>query len=279
MKMIILLLALFFATDVQAQDRRLITVGAMASELVCELGHCGEIVAVDITSVYPQELIPKPKVGYVSKLSAEGILSLKPTMLIYIDGSGPAQVLQQLGQSGVKLHKLSKELGVKAAGERILMLGKILGEEEKAGALNKKVSSSLAELYKSKATARRAPKILFLYARGAQTLLAMGKNTTADEFIELIGGTNAFTVEGYKPVNAEALAAAQADIILIPDGSLQGLGGKEVLRGIPGIAQTPAGKRLAVVTVDDSLLAGLGPRTAPAVKELRRKISEGMRGE
>jgi iron complex transport system substrate-binding protein len=107
----------------------------------------------------------------------------------------------------------------------------------------------------------------------------MGKNTTADEFIDLAGGSNVFTAEGYKPVNAEAVAASEADIIMIPDGSLQGLGGKEALKEIPGIAQTPAGQRLAVVTVDDSLLAGLGPRTAPAVKLIRRKISKEMRGK
>jgi ABC-type hemin transport system substrate-binding protein len=128
MKKIILCGAWFAVSGLYAE--RIVTVGAMASELVCDLGRCSEIVAVDVTSVYPRELSQKPKVGYVSKLSAEGILSMKPTMLIYVDGAGPAQVLQQLEQSGVKIHKLSKDLGLKAARERILMLGKILNEED-----------------------------------------------------------------------------------------------------------------------------------------------------
>lgn len=269
----ILILFSFAATVTNAEPQRLVTVGAMASELVCGLGHCGDIVAVDVTSVYPPELLQKPKVGYVSKLSAEGILSMRPTALIYIDGAGPAQVLQQLEQSGVKLVKLNKELGNKAAESRILELGKALQENAKAKALATKLSTSLTKLAREK-KANKRPKVLFLYARGAQTLLAMGKNTTADEFIELAGGENAFTTDGYKPVNAEAVAASQAEIIIIPDGSLQGLGGKEALKSIPGLGQTPAGRRLAVVTMDDSLLAGLGPRTANAVKTIRKKIAE-----
>lgn len=266
-------LILLSAAGLAAEPARLVTVGAMASELVCDLGHCSEIVAVDITSVYPRELLQKPKVGYVSKLSAEGILAMKPTAFIYIDGAGPAQVLQQIEQSGVKLYKLNKDLGPKAAKDRILELGKALKEEAKAKALASKVDTSLAKLAKDKPSAKR-PKVLFLYARGAQTLLAMGKNTTADEFLELAGATNAFTADGYKPINAEAVAASQADIIMIPDGSLQGLGGKDSLKSIPGIAQIPAGKNLAVVTIDDSLLAGLGPRTEDAVRLIRKKIAE-----
>ncbi len=273
MKKIFLILGALFTLSLAAEPARLVTVGAMASELVADLGHASEIVAVDITSVYPRELLQKPKVGYVSKLSAEGILSMKPTAVIYVDGAGPAQVLQQLEQSGVKLHKLSKELGTPAASERILALGKILNEDVKAKSLAKKVQLSLTELAKQKSGAKR-PKVLFLYARGAQTLLAMGKNTTADEFIALSGADNAFNADGYKPINAEAVAASQADIIMIPEGSLQGLGGKDSLRGIPGIAQIPAGKNLAVVTLDDSLLAGLGPRTAEAVRTIRKKIAE-----
>lgn len=274
MKKILILFTLATGA-ISAAPERLVTVGAMASELICDLGRCGDIVAVDVTSVYPRDLLQKPKVGYVSKLSAEGILSMKPTALIYIDGAGPAQVLQQLEQSGVRLVKLNKDLGNKAAQDRILELGKALKEETKAKALAAKVGAALDKLAKEKPAAKR-PKVLFLYARGAQTLLAMGKNTTADEFIALAGGENAFTSEGYKPINAEAVAASQADIILIPEGSLQGLGGKDALKSIPGLGQTPAGKRLAVVTIDDSLLAGLGPRTAAAVKTIRKKITEEM---
>lgn len=278
MKKILILFGIA-ATALGAAPRRIVTVGAMASELVCALGHCGEIVAVDVTSVYPPELTQKPRVGYVSKLSAEGILAMRPDALIYIDGAGPAQVLQQLEQSGVKLVKLNKELGTKAAQDRILELGKALKEEARARALAGKLGIALEKLAATQSGAKR-PKVLFLYARGAQTLLAMGRNTTADEFIAFAGGVNAFSAEGYKPVNAEAIAASQADIILIPEGSLQGLGGKNGLKSIPGLGQTPAGKRYAVVTIDDSLLAGLGPRTADAVKKIRKKIAAEMaRGE
>jgi len=272
------LCGVIFALALSAEaPRRLVTVGALASELICELEHCAEIVAVDITSVYPSELAKKPKVGYVSKLSAEGILSMKPTALVYVDGAGPADVLGQIEKSGVKLVKINKELGIDAAENRIAVLGDFLQEKKKA----KQSAAKLRDEYNGLKTKKpsKKPKILFLYARGAQTLLAMGKNTTADEFIALAGGENAFTAEGYKPVNAEAVAASQADIILLPEGSLQGLGGKNALNSIPGIMQTPAGKNLHVVTIEDSLIAGIGPRTAKGVRLVRAKIKKELKSK
>ena len=82
----LLLTGAAFATD----KKRIVSVGAIASELTCEIGACGDIVATDVTSVYPPELMKKPKVGYVTRLSAEGILALRPTHLVVIDGAGPA---------------------------------------------------------------------------------------------------------------------------------------------------------------------------------------------
>jgi iron complex transport system substrate-binding protein len=258
-----------------AGNRRIVTVGAIASELVCALDACSEIVATDVTSVYPPELAAKPKVGYITRLSSEGILALKPTHLVAVEGAGPAAVLAQLKQSGVSIITIPAGLGLAAADERLALLGEFTGNTGQAKRLRKKLHADLAQL--SKEAARHKPvKVLFIYARGAQTLLAMGSNTTAHELIELAGIKNAFAAEGAKPVNAEAIAAAAPEVVIIPEGSLAGLGGVEGLKKIPGLAQTPAGKAARVVALDDSLLAGLGPRSGIAARTLRQKIREAL---
>jgi iron complex transport system substrate-binding protein len=267
----LLLTGAAFATE----KKRIVSVGAIASELVCEIGACGDIVATDVTSVYPPELLKKPKVGYVTRLSAEGILALRPTHMVVIDGAGPATVLDQLKQSGVKIVKVPVGIGLGDAAKRLEILGEFAGNAPAAKKLSQKMRADVAQLSHQKKS-KRPPKVLFIYARGAQTLLAMGANTTAHELIELAGAANAFDAEGAKPVNAEAIAASQADIVLIPEGSLAGLGGAEALQKIPGFAQTPAGKKRRLVTLEDSLLAGMGPRTAAAARTLRNKIAEAM---
>lgn len=256
-----------------AGNRRIVTVGAIASELVCALDACSEIVATDVTSVYPPELAGKPKVGYITRLSSEGMLALIPTHVVAVEGAGPAAVLAQLKQSGVSVITIPVGLGLADADKRLALLGEFTGNNKKAKKLSEKLRTDHAQL--SKEALRQKPaKVLFIYARGAQTLLAMGSNTTAHELIELAGAQNAFRAEGARPVNAEAIAAAAPEVVIIPEGSLAGLGGVEGLKMIPGLAQTPAGKAARVVTLDDSLLTGLGPRSAIAVRTLRRRINE-----
>ena len=266
---------MFSGTLFAAEKRRIVSVGGIASELVCEIGACDEIVATDVTSVYPPELASKPKVGYVTRLSTEGILALKPSHLVIVEGAGPAIVLQQLTQSGVKIVKIPTGLGLADASKRIDILGEFYGKASRAAKLTKRMRNEIKQLSEREKSPRQV-RVLFIYARGAQTLLAMGANTTAHELIELAGAANAFSAEGAKPVNAEAIAASQADIVLVPEGSLAGLGGAEAIQKIPGLAQTPAGKARRIVTVEDSLLAGMGPRTPAAARTLRKKISEAM---
>jgi iron complex transport system substrate-binding protein len=53
---------------------------------------------------------------------------------------------------------------------------------------------------------------------------------------------------------------------------LASVGGVEGLIGLPGIAQTTAGKNRAVIAIDDSLLLSFGPRTP----DLLLKIAEAI---
>lgn len=257
------------------ETRRIVTVGAIASELVCTLGACGEIVATDVTSVYPPELAGKPKVGYITRLSVEGILSLKPTHLVVVDGAGPNVVIERLAESGIAITTLPTGLGLADAKRRLLLVGKFTGRKKRATTLAQKLDQELAALSGEK-VANKPAKVLFLYARGAQTLLAMGRDTTADEIIRLAGAENAFAAEGAKPVNAEAIAAAAPEIVIVPEGSLLSIGGRAALARIPGLADAPAVRQNRILTIDDSLLAGLGPRSAAAVRALRQKIQKAM---
>lgn len=276
-KTILPILALVFLSHVssQAEKKRIVTVGAIASELVCALNACDAIVAADVTSVYPPQLRHKPKVGYITRLSAEGILSLKPTHLVAVEGAGPQAIFEHLAANGVKILNIPSGLGPQIAAERLVLVGDFIGNKERAAKLVKKLHSDYRKLAEESRNKQQV-KVLFLYARGAQTLLAMGKNTTAHEIIELSGLENAFLAEGAKPVSAEAVVQAAPDVVLLPEGSLAGLGGSAGLSKIPGIAETPAGLKQRVVTLEDSLLAGFGPRTAEAVRSLRQKVRNAM---
>jgi iron complex transport system substrate-binding protein len=70
------------------------------------------------------------------------------------------------------------------------------------------------------------------------------------------------------PVTAEAIVAAQPEIILLPESGVESIGGLSAVMDIPGVAETPAAKNDKVLVYDDLLLLGMTPRTGDFLQEL-----------
>jgi iron complex transport system substrate-binding protein len=135
------------------------------------------------------------------------------------------------------------------------------------------MQSSLAAAGAERASAGGAPKVLFVYARGAGTLMVAGRATPADAMIRLAGGRNAVEdFDGFKPLTAEAVVAAAPDVVLMLSRGVESLGGPAAIWTQPGMAQTPAAAQQRLVVMDDLYLLGFGPRLADAVRDLGRQL-------
>jgi len=253
--------------DAQVGMARVVSVGSAVTETVFALGAGGEIVGVDSSSLFPEAAARLPQVGYQRTLAAEGILALAPTLVVVSAEAGPPTVIEQLRGAGVRLEVLGAEPSVEGARTRVRRIAELLGRDP-----SKVLSDLDADLERARVRrgkARAFPKVLVLYARGANTLHVFGRNTPAEEMVRLAGGENAVTAfEGTKPLTPEALVAASPDVIVIPSRGLDSLGGTDALLKVPGIAETPAGKAKRIVPMDDLLLLGFGPRTGKAAIEL-----------
>ena len=116
-------------------------------------------------------------------------------------------------------------------------------------------------------------RALFVYARGAGVVLVSGTGNAADAVLGLAGAENVVTAfPDFRPLTAEAVADASPDVIVIPERGLESVGGVDGLLRQPGLAQTPAGRARRVVTVDDALLLGFGPRVGEGVRVLAEKL-------
>lgn len=266
------LLAAVLAIPVHAAERTVSTAGAI-TETIYALGAQDELVAADVSSVYPPEATKLPSVGYARQLSAEGILSVNPTLVLVTEDAGPPEVLQQLESAKVKVVKLSNKHTPEAALERIQKIGEAVGRPAEAAKLVQSVSADLDAAKALVASAKGTPSVLFIYARGGGTMNVSGTGTSADAIIELAGGKNAVTgYENYKPLTAEGAVAAAPDFILVTSRGLEASGGVDGLLKQPGIALTPAGKDKKIIAMDDLLLLGFGPRVGQAAKELCEKL-------
>lgn len=255
-----------------SQDERLITIGGPVTETVFALGRGDAVVAVDTSSVFPAQAVQRPKVGYQRTISAEGILALRPSRVLAAEETGPPAAVAQLRSAGIPIEIIPSENSVDGARRKITLIAKLLAVPERGAQL---IAQLDAEVQQAAAqSVERAPRVLFLYARGAGTRQVAGGGTSADAMIKLAGGENAAAaLTGYKPFSAESLLSARPDVLLLTSRGAESLGGAQAIQLLPGLSALPAARHPRVLTLDDLLLLGFGPRTGQAIRELRTKLA------
>jgi len=251
---------------------RVVCLGGAITETVWALGRGDAVVAVDDSSVYPPGHAALPRVGYYRMVSAEGLLSVNPELVLAHEQSGPPEVMEQLMAAGVRVVRIPSSATVTGLLARVRAVGEALGRSEAGAALAASLEADLAAI--TAAAPSSTPRVVFVFARGAGTLQVSGFGTAADEIIRLAGGVNAIEgFSGYRPLTAEALVAANPDVILATTSGLGSIGGPDALWSIPGVAATQAGEHRRVVAMDDLYLLGFGPRLPAAIAELREALT------
>ena len=255
---------------------RIVTLDGRITETVIALGRADDIVGLDSTSVYPPRIVKdKTEVGYVRMLSAEGVLSLLPEVIIASGSAGPPQAVEQIKKSGVRWINLDFEDTPAGTRKLIQKLGSLFQKKPEAAQLITSLDNDLQSAFEISRSFEKKPRILFIYARGSRVLNVAGKKTSAHEIIQLTGAINAFDeIEGYRPLTAESVIAAAPDIILMMEKGKKSLGGSPGILRLPGIPLTPAGKMNRIISMPDMKLLGFGPRLGEAVLDLTKSIQK-----
>lgn len=247
---------------------RIVAIGAGIAETIYALKAEQRLVGVDTSSNYPDAATRLPQVGYRKTIAVEGVLALRPTLVIATDDSGPPLALEQIRAAGVSVLVLKDEPSVNGAKQKILSVAKALSLEARGSDLARGIDRDLATARVYYTRVKSRPKVMFLYSSTQGALTVSGTGTSADAMIRLAGGVNAVTgYSGYKPINAESVAAANPDVIALLERGLTAVGGLEGLLQSPGIAATKAGRAKRVVAFDGTYLLGFSPRVGQAVLE------------
>ena len=130
--------------------------------------------------------------------------------------------------------------------------------------------------FRVKAKAARKPRVLFMMSHSGAPLVS-GRGTAANALLGFAGTVNVITeFDGYKPLTAEAMAAAAPDVIINTTQGIEALGGEAAFWQRPELALTPAFAKKALVTLEASHLLGFGPRLPTAVQELHQRTQQWM---
>lgn len=263
------------ATTAAAVAPRVVSLSGALTEIVYALNAQSQLVAVDTTSVYPPATNALPKVGYMRQLSAEGVLAMRPTLVLATSEAGPPNVITQIKNAGVQVIVVSSDHSFEELRNKVRSVAAALGLLTQGKALEEQLSREMTAVQSQiqSQAAKAKPRVLFVLSHNG-TPSVSGQGTAADAFIKLAGASNAVQgFEGYKPMTAEALLNAAPEVILTTQQGIDAIGGIDRLFERPGMSLTPAGKKRRIVVMDALYMLGFGPRLAQAVREAWLKFS------
>ncbi|RWP59389.1 MAG: hemin ABC transporter substrate-binding protein [Mesorhizobium sp.] len=263
-------------TEVFADPSKIAAIGGSITEIVFALGEQDRLVARDSTSRYPEAALKLPDVGYMRQLSPEGVLSVNPSGILALHGSGPKETVDVLKKTSITFIEVPERYDHEGILEKIHIVGKAIGADAKADALAAEIDAKLKAAEKQTASIKDRKRVLFVLSMQGGKILASGSDTAADGIIKLSGGVNAvdgFT--GYKQLSDEAVITARPDVILMMNNAGPGVSDDELFAN-PSIRSTPAGAARKAIRMDGGYLLGFGPRTADVIRDLAASLYGGQ---
>jgi iron complex transport system substrate-binding protein len=254
---------------------RVVVLANGVAEIIDALGGHSILVGRDISST-EKSMADIPIVTSGHQIISEKVVALKPSLVIIDASSGPKAAIDQIKSAGIRVVQTPESWTLSDIAPKVSAVAAAIGAQNAGTQL-------IAAMEKSFADSRISTpaRVVFLYLRGTSSIyLIGGPGSGADSLIAAIGASDVGAQSlphAFNTLTAEALAAAQPDVILVMSKGLESVGGVKGLVKLPGVAQTPAGKNSRIIDVDDSLLLSFGPRTPSLVSALSKALVEVMK--
>ena len=242
---------------------RIAVAGGSITEILYFLGEESKIIATDSTSTYPAGARLFPSIGYVRGLSAEGILSLKPSLILGEHDMGPEIVINQIENVSVDIRRIPEAHTTKGITDKIFCVAAVLGKSEEARTLVSESLGQKLELLKNAVdrSSINGKFVIILSIRDGSPIVA-GRQTSGDGLLRRVGAANIFSdIDGWKPVSLESIAASNPDFIVVAGRSNDPGRTIEIVKQNAAIKITEAAKRNQILVIDGMALLGFGPRT------------------
>lgn len=254
---------------------RIVCVSKQMTEFLFALGQGNKIVGIDLTSTYPPETKNITTVGYHRHLSAEGIISLDPTVVIHQGDVAPATVMPQLKEVGIPIKQYPAGSTIDSAKIVLKMVAHDYGVDSIADKLNKDLDIQLAKADSIVKKYPSKPKVLIIhFGQQRNQYFVMGTRGTANEMLTLAGGINAADTSAFRDLSPEVIMRSQPDVILATDFGFDKAGSKEKFMQLPGIALTPAAKNGKIYRIEEHDLVYFGPRTGENIVKIAQLIHQ-----
>lgn len=254
------------------QQKRVVSVSKQINEFLYAIGGQNDLVAVDLTSIYPPEIRKLPTVGYHRALSAEGIISMRPTLFLTDGNVGPDAVLRQLRTVGIPIEVMRPGGTLDSAQMLLTQLGTYFHRERGADSVLSQWKAGMQAVWADSArwNSQRHPRVLLMhFGQIINNYLAVNRGSPADQMIRWAGGENAMdSLGGMTRITPELIARAAPDVIIATEVGFDRYGDAKKFAALPGISLTPAGRSGRIYRITEQEIMYFGPRTPATVKKI-----------
>ena len=265
-----------------AEPERIVCIGQAYNEMIYQLGAQSNLVGVDLSSTFPPEIKKLPNVGYHRALSAEGILSLHPTLILHDNNIGPDNVVRQLEALHVPMKTFQSKNDSLAGTEALLReMGAFFHKEKRAEEICSQMEREMANAATVVKQYHTTPRVAVIhFGRASNIYLIVGNGgggdaSTAGKMVELAGGKMAIQQSGMqRMVSPEIIARSNPEVILMTEYGFDRLGSMDQAKTLPGVAETDAARHNRIYRVPEHDLMYYGPETGESIVRLAKLIHQ-----
>lgn len=248
--------------------QRIVSLLPSLTESVCAMDQCQRLVGVDRYSNYPASVRSLPVLGGGLDPNIEGIVALRPDVVLLATSSRASQRLESLGIKVVALEPKSH-----ADVRRVLgKIGVLLDIPEAAGAarLWRTIDASVEAAAQSLSPRAKRARVYFEVNRGPY---AAGESSFIGETLTRLGVKNVVpaSLGPFPRLNPEFVVRANPDVIMAGNRSMQGMASYPGWGSIKAVKE----RRICAFGVDESdVVVRPGPRMAEAARLMARCLED-----
>jgi cobalamin transport system substrate-binding protein len=249
-----------------ARPQAIISLSAVATEMLFAIGAGPQVVAVDDQSNFPPDAPVTDLSGFTPNI--EAILSYQPDLvLITFD---PGDLVASLEAAGIPVLSYTAAATIDDVYRQLDALGQATGNQEEASAVSAGIEADLADVV---AGTGGAGEGVTYYHEIDNTLYTVTSSTFFGEIYGLFGMVNIADAAdedgsafGYPQLSSEYIVADDPDIIFLAD-ALYGESAETVVER-PGWAVMTAVQNGDIVELDSDVASRWGPRIVDLARDI-----------
>jgi iron complex transport system substrate-binding protein len=252
------------------RPQRIVSLSPTATEMLYAVGAGAQVVAVDSLSNYPRRAPRTTLSGF--RPNVEAIAGYRPDLVVGDLDAGAVAELRAL-RIPVLVYEAPRQIS--GSYNQITQLGNATGHRTRAAGA---VRSMRTRIARAVADARRAgARRLSVFHELTPDLYSATSRTFVGQMYRLLGLRNVADAadaagSGYPQLSAEALIAANPDVVVLADSKCCGQNARTVAAR-PGWSTISAVRNRRVVAVDDDIASRWGPRVATFIRVVANAIA------